>query len=1551
MRLPKDILNVGLYTKPNFFLCQPDKEKICKLETTETKGSFKFNSLSEISFETARVYNDLITGETKVNPYYDLIEALRLIYVEGFGYFELKGPELISDGIQEKKSCSAYSLEYTLAQKYLENFYINMGTVESIEVINAKSEKDIVPITLYNPSNPKFSLLHLVLEEVYGWKIGHIDSSLRTLSRQFEVDRESVYDFLMNEVCEKFNCYIIFDTINNTINVYAESLTAKFIGDGKTNAFIISPPFAQIGTVSVDGYKTTKWGYQASTGMLVLEDVPKFGAHIEVVDGALTEWETDVFVSFDNLAQEVNINYDSDEIKTQLTVTYGDDYDIREVNLGLPYLTDISYYYTKEWMGEDLYDAYTKYMQKSNNSQAEYIKNSEEILKWNDYIAYEENRLSLEYSLVESVNSTTVGTYYTRQKNADGSYYYSEVSLPSEYVVDVDYYSNVTTNVNEEKVSSLYKVLQKYFYSYFNGEVDGITEALDELKILIGFEFIDGYTISDLYNNLKSATTLAKMDTAVNNFLKELWPELGRTPLQTLYLKSYQTIQQTNIEAGWSNKSDKNYGNYYPTTLLIASIESAISQRNTTIKGYKDKQTVPQKENVSISQSLLMRNNFTETQLIRLSAFLREDELHLDDIVESGIEDLSSSFKIKQDAMESGRIELQKISQPRLQFSMTMANIYALSEFNPIINQFQLGRVIRVALRPDYIKQSRLLQVDINFDDFSDFSCEFGELTSLKTQSDIHADLLSQAITSGKQVAKDSYYWTRGSDIATSTDLKIQQGLLDATTQIKAIDATQGVVIDKYGIHLTKVDPTTGEVDPHQVWMVNNMILMSDDGFKTSRSALGEVTVDGQTYYGLIAELVLAGYIEGSRLVGGSISSSNYEKGQQGTHFDLDKGDFDIAGGKIVYDTDKDLLTLQDVTINWNNSTSPEIADINGLSDCIKGFEDQIDRGFDLTNYGRNLFIDSEKAHAITNNIVTYNISDYGIDILSDGGKVVVSFEAKSNVNTNIDSYPRYKSSSGSTAYVLSNSFSVTTEWKKFSFVTELSKKEWIAWTIRSNASVPNGSATAKVELRKAKLEYGNSATEWTSAPEDIDKKIDDYQEYSNSKISELDLAVGNYLGLGGSTLIGSSYVVSPYIGGGYLNITNTKNGSKVIIDPNNLTGTGLIFQVHNGKSATVGIDSNGNSAFAGKITTSEGNIAGWNIDSNAIYKNQYDSASNKTYSAAVRSGTSNSSVAFALYEKAGEQTDGPSINNGWIYDFYVGYNGKLYAKNAEITGKVTASSGDIGGWTIKDGCLYSEGEAYIPPEETEMMDLLWHVSFPDKFPIASDKITLYDFDGDGKLTIEDIRIMYKVIKGSTNFKDCPNAKNAGKSKISVTVNPSDPAKTICVSGTNIWGRKVEYYIGADMSKSEIATKGFVSVLIDEFKEDNVNPLDEKINELTGDINGLTTKTNSLEGRIGTLENNKESIDHLWSGSLSSGSCTFTYSTNYKYYIIQGAPASSTSRMSQVVPRSLITTTATDWQIADDANYVTFSLKYSGSTATLTRIKGDGLIYNVFGVK
>lgn len=921
MRLPKNLLSPGVYVKPRIFLCETDKTRICQLDTTDTKATLKFNSYSELAFEVARICNNITTGETIVNPYFDKIEAVRLIEVEGFGYFELQGPKLTSDGIKEAKECTAYSLEYTLSQKYLEDFNVNTGGIDDMAYIYAvekfkdKADSNYVPISLYNPGTPGLSLLNLILEKIYGWRIGHVDAQLQTLTRQFEIDRTSVYDFLMNDICEKFNCYIVFNTYDNTINVYAESPTVWFDGNGTQKQFIMdNMVFGDIETVAIDGYKTTGWEYAIASGddgklvgVLTLDEAPASGTKIEVV-GIDSTWETDVFIAFDNLAQEINVDYSADDIKTVLTVTYGDDFSISEANLGLPYLTDISYFYTVDWMGQDLYDAYTAYMEKSNNAQAEYTKNAKEIAKLNDQIAYEENRLSLEYSEA-SVTKDTYGTYYTRQQNEGGTYYYAEVSLPSDYNANTQYYSNVSTNVNEEKVENLYLVLQKYYCGLYNSdEAKKIAESLAQLDgepdeygnpdtLLDKFGFMQQYTITYLYNTLKNmpakSTTTGEYDEyndEIYNFLHEMWTEVGRTPLKETYLKTYELLRDTGVQAGISVNTSQEYGKHYVTLLFIDSLNKIIAERDAIIGGYESDKQDFWDANADINASLSMKNadNFTEGQLIRLNAFLREDELHIDDIVETSIDDISSSFKIKQNAMESGRIELKKLCQPQLQFSMNMANIYALPEFEPIIDQFQLGNMIKVALRPDYIKQSRLMQVDINFDDFSDFSCEFGELKSLRSQSDIHADLLKNVISAGKSVATNSSYWTHGTNVATATDLKIQQGLLDAVTQIKAIDGTQGVVIDKYGILLRKAGDGPDGYDLRQTRLVNNMILMTDDGWKTARTGLGQLTIDGEKLYGLIAEAVIAGYIEGSKIVGSTIEGGTINIGDGAFMVDSD---------------------------------------------------------------------------------------------------------------------------------------------------------------------------------------------------------------------------------------------------------------------------------------------------------------------------------------------------------------------------------------------------------------------------------------------------------------------------------------------------------------------------------------------------------------------------------------------------------------------------------------------------------------------------------------
>lgn len=1466
MELPVDLLS-GIYTKPNFYLCETNKEKICKLETADTRGSFKFNSMSELSFETARVYNDLITGETKINPFFDKIEALRLIFVEGFGYFELQGPELISNGIEEKKSCTAYSLEYTLSQKYLEDFYVNMGTLNSIEV--DENGNITAPIQLYHPSDKTHSLLDLILEKVYGWRIGHVDPQLWTLTRQFEIDRESVYDFLMNEVCKKFNCYVVFDTIHNTINVYAESPTKVYPDcDGRTNTFTNGDPergiapFSTIETVSVDGYKTTKWTYSIvdGIGILVLEDTPLAGEAVEII-GVDSTWETDVFVSFDNLSQEINVGYDADSIKTVLTVTFGEDQDIREANLGLPYLTDLSYYYSVEWMGQKLYDKYTKYLDDCNNSKSDYTKNSKKITEYNDCILYEENRLSQEYTEVKNVTPTTVGAYYVKVERASGDYYYSEVSLPNEYRVNTKYYSNTSTNLNETLVGNLYSILKNYYYAYFTGNADARNNAVNELKDMTdSFKFMKTYTISYLSNTLASATTQNTMDTAVLNFCREMWSEVGKNQLNTVYLKTYTGTQQKNIEAGWTDRNNENYGQHYPVILIIDSINAAIKERDGKIAQYKSEQSQYRKANAEISEKLLMDNYFDEDDLIRLNAFLREDELHIDDIVTTNQDDLTTSLKVQQDAMESGRIELRKLCGPQLKFSMTMANIYALPEFAKIVDQFQLGNIIRIKLRdmqsykfkiigdgvsteyvapPSfegvkkisfsdkkkikydydskagkiifktapangvtidvvlanyYVRQSRLLQTDINFDDFSDFSCEFGELTSLRTQSDIHADLLSQAITAGKSVATNSSYWTKGSNTATSTDLKIQQGLLDATTQIKAIDGTQGVVIDKYGIKLQKIDKSTGAIDPHQTWMVNNMILMSDDGFKTSKSVLGQVTVGGRSYYGLIAELVLSGYIEGSEIVGGTIKIGDLGNGKWSFEVDKD-GNVSMLGGKVKFSND--LNSLEEAVVATEATITKTAGEIRGEVSSVKsGLEGKISE---------------------TNSLISQTASEIRSEVNNK------TTDLQGQINT-------------------ANS------------------------TISQTASQIRSEVDSKTTNLQGQIDTANSTI--TQTAKEIRAEVSSGDSALSSRITQNANAI-------------SSEVTRATKEEGSLSSRITQNANSISSEVTRATSaegslSSKITQNANSISTEVTRAQNAENSLSSRITQNANSIE------LKVSKNNVISSINQT----------SESVSISANK--------------------IDFRGLVTANNyfkILTDGSMEASAGKIGGWKIKDGCLYAEAEAYLGPGKEEVLSILDHEI--ENIIIPSDKLHLYDFDGNGIVDYVDSMIALQCVKGIRDYKQIPNAK---KSKVSIKIDPSDATKTFCISGTNIWGRYVEIFIGAEIEKSPFASKDFVTVSIDD----------------------------------------SHYINTLYSGSFSSGSLTFPYSEEYKFYIVQGIPASSnTSVVSTVIPRPLIGhgTTFARWLLNDEYSYTSYELYRSDGVITLSYRTGTGVIYRIYGVR
>lgn len=1284
MILPKDLLSES-YRKPKVILCQTNKDKICQLDATGLTGTFKFNSYSEISFNVASIYHDLITGEQKRTPYYDYIEGLRLVYLEGFGYFQLQNPELYSDGIQEYKQINAYSLEYTLSQKYLETFIINKGDVgDTIGSIDG--------VVLYNPLDVDHSLLHLVLQKAYGWTIGHVDDELASQSRSFEVDRESIYDFIMNDMCDTFKCYVEFDTINNTVNVYSENEIERFIGDGETDTFKLSNGISETTTVTINGHVVTQYKYNEDTKELILTPAPAQGDIVEVTDEFKHKYDTDIIIAFENLSNEMKVNYSSDDIKTVLTVKGADDLDIRNVNFGLPTIMNLDYYCTPEWMGDKLYNEYLSYVDKQDkymsgfysrditgsteetfnvettkesfvvgNTQEFIAEGSQESFNANGDVSYfnidkaqvtylinsvstentidlsqhkdkvivsvsvgeneinsytlENYRLTVNYEvnpgdeiIVKLVNNKfaapqvkdrilsveidssniqdysfsfinniltinelkvlyngtqvilkSVDKYFILNKEGratsvfidgieigDSEFYYAgnkltitsnvitpesniivefvdpsfhltiggrissvsingkkienysfdeskrmliidDESLISNCKVSVEiinnmfYLSNFQENVslyvyvneietknyelknNELTIKDTLKiedtVSAEYTDNHFqiSGDIglrhvvekesaDGSSESIQEgtgyeyddtTKILtinvplkngekivvknidttnalrvvqsnakegeilledvtptlksyepkVGdyvikiesyttilkqlYELIDKqlteensvpdeYEITEIklnpdnfndgdkflpeadiehlgnvykitnqekivdesggvsYNDIahKYYVCEMKMSTYVGDDGKEqqqykyVWNErelvFGGDGINSLKerIDIYSAINDIQIAAEWDQKphdSDE-YQSYSDNLKKLQDTKKELEEKQKAVDSIEEEIKSIQDKIKTISEDVNVNRNFSSESLDRLSLFLREDEYSDDCFCTTDIDTDLDIINTQKELLVAGYKKLKTISRPTLSFSTSMKNIYAIPEFEPILHQFKLGNFIKVRIRKDFIKKARLLEVQLDFDDLSNFSCTFGDLLSAKDQGDIHADLLAQAINAGKAVASGSANWQKGYSVATAIDEKIKQGLIDATTSIKSNSAGQDISWDNYGIHLRKV--VDGILDKHEGWITNNKFLYSDDNFKTTKSVFGNYTIEGETYWGILAGCVSAGLIEGSHIVGGEIRIGLQEDGTYAFKVDKDgtvtmnKGD---AAEKLSY--------------------------------------------------------------------------------------------------------------------------------------------------------------------------------------------------------------------------------------------------------------------------------------------------------------------------------------------------------------------------------------------------------------------------------------------------------------------------------------------------------------------------------------------------------------------------------------------------------------------------------------------------------------------------
>lgn len=176
--------------------------------------------------------------------------------------------------------------------------------------------------------------------------------------------------------------------------------------------------------------------------------------------------------------------------------------------------------------------------------------------------------------------------------------------------------------------------------------------------------------------------------------------------------------------------------------------------------------------------------------------------------------------------------------------------------------------------------------------------------------------------------------------------------------------------------------------------------------------------------------------------------------------------------------------------------------------------------------------------------------------------------------------------------------------------------------------------------------------------------------------------------------------------------------------------------------------------------------------------------------------------------------------------------NGKVYI-NAEY---------------LKSGSFTATGEVLLKPCMEEAKKIMGYLVGTEEIP--DEEIPLYDFSGDGVIAIDDAMLVMQSAYGMWSFEDWSGAK---KTKVTVTIDPNNLNKPILFTGTNMWGRKIEHWIGLEDAFIKSDELGRMYRVYGSEKEWLFPPMEPDVEYRTAERSGFSAiykKRDSSTGRV-----------------------------------------------------------------------------------------------------
>lgn len=801
---------------------------------------------------------------------WDELEDFKLLWSPEWDvWFEIDVTTSETD--ETTKNIAAVSVgEAELSQVMLYNIEINTET--------DIARGDYKPTIIYNSEDPSASLLDRIMEKTPHYSIRHVDASIAKLQRTFSFDNKSLRDALL-EICKEVNALLI---IHSGTDENGKIERAFSIYDLEEHC--------------------PSCGYRGRRENGVCPECGK------------TEWsfgygeDTGIFVSRENLADNITYETEKDSVKNCFRLVAGDDLmtaAVASVNPnGTNYLWYVSDKVRKDMspalrtrlnqydelyqsaqdntysLGSPAIDSYNALAEKYGKEQ---INDAEKFPGLLDaYYDTIDFKLYLEHELLPDVDPPITSAADELKKLIANI---SPVSVRSLTSLSSTTATSYVTQAARTIIDPRYSVTTKdetlngdiwsgsFIISRYSDEEDTATSEIVSAALNDDYENyirrqIDRVLNTSEFEDLDIVALFEKDDTG---FISEI-KKYSLAMLKSFY-DACQACLNVLVEHNAANESTwaDIYNNLYtPYYSKLGYLQTEITIRESEISTIEKAQSEIGAIIASVQESLDFEKFMGEELWLEFAAYRREDTYQNDNYISDGL-DNAALVKNAREFVDTAQEEIERSATLQHSISSTLSNLLVMEEFKDLTDKFETSNWIRIKV-DDKVYILRLIDYEIDFDNPDSLEVEYSDVVSSSGCINDIKSILDSASSMSTSYGSVSRQAKHGDTSNKELNSWVTDGLEVTKVRFMSDAEEQNITWGENGMLFRKWDEVTQAYEPTQLRIINSTIAVTDDNWKTVKTAVGgfdyKDPVSGEIKhgYGINAELLIGKLILGENL-------------------------------------------------------------------------------------------------------------------------------------------------------------------------------------------------------------------------------------------------------------------------------------------------------------------------------------------------------------------------------------------------------------------------------------------------------------------------------------------------------------------------------------------------------------------------------------------------------------------------------------------------------------------------------------------------------------